>query len=250
MLKDYHGSFQEVVKDLFQLNKAVFLEKEKVARNAGIALTSQDARLVALDGIQQNLVTVGYWINALISLKSECQGQGPNWEKTYLGKLGVGPDIYPGDSHRTGKIEDRMLGVQFGALVTLIHFKIDNLFYNTLRALGETPTKSFNQNTANLIGLVGLPKNGAESDALEVFSQVRNSFHNNGIHRNADFHVTVFGVRFDFIRGRRVECASWAHILHLTEVNVRVLGAILSSAPMRQVNGEIKDDFASGGVQP
>ena len=168
-----------------------------------------------------------------------------------MGKLSVGPDIYPGDSHRTGKIEDRMLDVLSGALVILIHFKIDNLFYNTLRALGETPTKSFDQNTANLLRLVGAPKDGAEGKALKSLSQVRNSFHNNGIHRNADFHAIVAGANFDFIQGQRVECASWSHILHLIEfVVVKVLVSILSSAQVRQIVGEIKDDFASGGVQP
>lgn len=250
MLKDFHGDFQEVVKELSRLSNVVFLEKEEVAKNAGIALTSQDARLVALDGIQRNLITVGYWIRALHSLKSECSGR--NWEKTYLDKLGVRPGIYPGDSHRTGKIEDMMLYIQFEALVTLTHFNIDNLFYNTLRAVGEDPNKnkSFGQNMEALLRQAGFPKDGTEGDALKAFSQVRNSYHNNGIHRNADFHATVAGVSFDFNKGCKVECASWSHILHLLEVVVKVLGSILSSANIRGIVGEIKDDFASGGVQP
>lgn len=66
-MANYSG-FNDVVSDLLDLNKTIEVIRQTIAES-GILYDSQDARQVALDGLQCDIGACGMWIKALMSLK-------------------------------------------------------------------------------------------------------------------------------------------------------------------------------------
>ncbi|MBU2595312.1 hypothetical protein KJ713_00550 [Patescibacteria group bacterium] len=54
------------------------------------------------------------------------------------------------------------------------------------------------------------------------------------------------GLEFFFIKGQRVKCASWQHILIALSANIDILEKILLSNKIKNITSEIIDDFSSG----
>ena len=79
---------------------------------------------------------------------------------------------------------------------------------------------------------------------MTAFANLRNSLHNNGIHRANSLKIQVDEIDFEFVKNERVECASWQHIVVLLSANVSILKKILSSQKIVKIKTEIRDDFA------
>jgi hypothetical protein len=207
-----------------------------VAKTAGIDATSQDARLVALDGIQQKLVGCGFWLNLLFGMANEagrasqedlCRAVGSNlnWART----------------------EMAMFDYLRHALPIMVHFKIDNLFSRILEHLDDVPERpNYSRLSTAMLGVAGLDRGGNEFKQLRALAAIRNSFHNNGIHRNKNLRVAINGIDFEFTKGERVECAGFTHVVVAIDANVDVLRKLLLSDRVGRIKESILDPFAAG----
>ena len=188
--------------------------------------------------MQCDISACGLWINALIALKGLSQeALGDDWEQEYLKRIET--------RLPAGKVEDLMLGYLRKTLPTKIHFNIEGLFANLVKH--QNPgydVRGFYGISNEALRLAGVPIKGDENDRLAVLAHIRNSFHNNGIHKNRDLRVCIDGLPFEFVRDKEVECAGWHHIVVVLRANVDVLGSVLLSPPISSIRDEIEDEFA------
>jgi uncharacterized protein YoaH (UPF0181 family) len=130
-----YANFDQVLKDLQSLNQAIEDIRQKIVTMSGVSYASQDSRQVALDGLQCDIGACGNWICALMSLKRLSQEKySDNWEEEYRKLIGTGMS--------SGQAEDLMLDYLRNTLTTKVHFKIENLFNNILKAISTSPNRS------------------------------------------------------------------------------------------------------------
>ena len=129
-----YTNFDQVLSDLHSLNQAIADIRQKMVTMCGVSYASQDARHIALEGLQCDIGACGNWIKTLMSLKGLSQEKyGNNWDAQYRKLIGTGLT--------SGQAEDLMLGYLRNTLITKVHFKIENLFNNILKALSASPSK-------------------------------------------------------------------------------------------------------------
>jgi hypothetical protein len=234
-----YSNFDQVLKDLQSLNQAIEDIRQKIVTVSGVSYASQDARHVALDGLQCDIGACGNWIRVLMSLKGISQQKySDNWEEEYRKLIGTGLS--------SGQAEDFMLDYLRNTLTTKVHFKIENLFSNILKALSATPNRSGFWRICNaMLQQAGIPTTGPEKNTLTVLANLRNSFHANGMHNNDSLRVDIDGTRFEFCKGKPVECASWKHIVVIMRANISVLESVLFSNRVSNLSSEIPDAFAA-----
>jgi len=224
--------FREIVEKLETI-------KEAVVRESEIEYKSQDARMVALDSLQISISAVGMWIQGLNSLANFHTKEGEFNEADFLKSVGSGVN-----KEQTEMIMFDHLRLGF---MTLTHFKIDNLFHNILKHINALPRKTGYWNlTDEILDQCSISKTGTEKNILTAFANLRNSLHGNGIHRTSNLTLTIDQMEFKFIKGSRVECASWEHIVVLLKANVDILEKVVLSNKVINIKTEIKDDFAFG----
>lgn len=234
-----YSSFDQILKDLLSLNQAIEDIRQKIVTVSGVSYASQDARHVALDGLQCDIGACGNWIRALMSLKILSQEKySDNWEEEYRKLIGTGLS--------SGQAEDLMLNYLRNTLTTKVHFKIENLFSNILKALSASPNRRGFWIISNaMLEQADIPTKGPEKDTLTVLANLRNSFHANGMHNKDSLSVDIDGIRFEFYKGRPVECASWKHIVVIMRENICVLKSVLFSNRVSNLRSEIPDAFAA-----
>lgn len=231
----------DIVKNFRKIFEKIETLKNQIVTECKINYESQDARLVALDSMQVELRSVGMWITALNSLANKCMINKEELNKEEFLKS-------VGSNHSIKKTEKIMLDTLRLGFITLLHFKMDNLFQNILRDLGALPEKAGYWNLCNaILRESSIPEKGDEMDILTVLAYLRNSLHNNGIHRTRfdDFCKKIKGKTFSFRNEKRVECASWDHIIVAVDSNVEILSKILLSDSIKAITHEINEDFAS-----
>lgn len=213
--------------------------KNTIVKKSGVEYTSQDARMVALDSLQISISAVEMWIQCCNSLANFHTKEGLFNEAGFLQSVGSGVNKV-----RTEMIMFDHLRLGF---MTLIHFKIDNLFHNILKHLNALPHRTgYCYLTDEIIDKCLISKVGTEKNILTAFANLRNSLHGNGIHRTNNLTLTIDQMEFKFIKGLCVECASWEHIVVLLKANVDILEKVLLSNKVINIKTEIKDDFAFG----
>ncbi len=231
-IMDALPKFREIIDNLESI-------KQEIVNQSNIDDTSQDARMVALDSLQISISAIGMWISSFNSLANIFTNDGNLDEKQFLSSVGSSVNI-----KQTEMIMFDHLRLGF---MTLAHFKIDNLFHNILKHLNALPRKSGYWNLTNeILDQCSFSKTGKEKKSLTAFANLRNSLHENGIHKTTSLNIMVGKTAFDFIKGRKVECASWHHIIVLLHENVDILKNLLLSQKIVNINVEITDDFASG----
>ncbi|MEP2946148.1 MAG: hypothetical protein ABJN11_17290 [Lentilitoribacter sp.] len=235
-----YDNFSQVVDDLVQLNNAIISIRIRIESELGVNYHSQDARHVALDMIQRDIVACGNFINMMRSLRTLVEEKGGEaWEDLYKSLIGTELSAYAA--------EDNMLNsIRFNLLLS-IHFRIENLFMNIMRCFESGYNRrGFSRISGDVFKIMETDNSGADQKTLTVLADLRNSLHNNGMHRNCSKEkVTVGGLEFSFEKDQHVECASWKHILVMLGAIVRILESILLSQPVRELT-EIVDDFSSG----
>jgi len=65
---------------------------------------------------------------------------------------------------------------------------------------------------------------------------MRNTLHNIGIHSHSDKTICVASVDYVFKKGKRVECASWSHILYALEHSLSVYEEIYLSTEIASID--------------
>ena len=234
-----YSDFNQVLGDLQNLNLYMESIRQKIVTVCKISYASQDARHVALEGLQCDIGACGNWIRTLMSLKALSQEKyGANWDEEYRKLIGTGLT--------SGQAEDLMLDYLRNTLATKVHFKIENLFNNILKALSANPSKRGFWYTSNaMLEQAGVSTIGPEKNALIVLANLRNSFHTNGMHNNDSLSVDIDGIRFEFYKGKQVKCASWKHIIVIIRSNITVLETVLFSDKVANLKNEIPDAFAA-----
>jgi len=233
-----YSNFDQVLQDLQSLNQAIEDIRQKIVTVSGVSYASQDARQVALDGLQCDIGACGNWIRVLMSLKGLAQEKyGKNWDEEYRNLIGTGLT--------SSQAEDLMLDYLRNTLTTKVHFKIENLFNNIIKALSANPNRrGFWQTSDTMLQQAGIPIQGREKDILTALANLRNSFHANGIHNNNSLNIIIDGIRFEFCKGKRVECASWKHIIVIIRATISVLESILLANRVASLK-DIPDTFAA-----
>jgi len=234
-----YSNFDQVLNDLQSLNQAIEDIRQKIVTVCGVSYASRDARHVALDGLQGDIGACGNWIGVLMSLKGLSQEKyGDKWDKEYRRLIGTGLT--------SGQAEDLMLDYLRNTLTTKVHFKIENLFINILKALSASPNRrGFWHISDAMLQQAGIPMTGPEKITLTVLANLRNSFHANGMHNNNDLSVDIDGIKFEFCKGKRVKYNSWRHIVKIMRANISVLESVLFSNKVANLKSEIPDAFAA-----
>lgn len=232
-MMDAIPKFREVIEELEEI-------KHGVVTRSGISYTSQDARMVALDSLQVAVSASGMWVSTFNSLANTYTANEKLDRAAFLQAMSSGVNLQ--------QTEVMMFDFLRLGFMTLVHFKIDNLFHNLLKHLNALPRRTGYWNLADsLLEECGLSKTGDEKKRLTAFANLRNSLHGNGIHRTDSLNLEIDSIIFDFTQGERVECASWSHVIVLLKANVAILKTIILSDRIAAITSEIVDDFASGG---
>jgi hypothetical protein len=235
-----YTSFDQVLSDFVSLTQAIENLRRRLEQD-GVLYNSQDARQVALDGLQCDIGACGNWIKSLMSLKQLSQQSfGEEWEQEYRKRMATCLAI--------GQSEDLMLDYLRNTLTSKIHFKIENLYSNILEAISGNPPKGFWKIGDATLGLAGIPTSGPEKQTLTVLANLRNSFHANGMHNNADLAIQIDGIDFQFTKGQPVKCAGWKHIVTAIRSNIAVVEAVLYSSAVSTHEAEIRDAFAGANT--
>lgn len=234
-----YPNFEQVLQKLQSLNQSIEDIRNKIVTVSGVSYRSQDARHVALDGLQCDIGTCGNWIRVLMSLKClSHEKYRNNFEEEYRKLIGT--------CLSSKQAEDLMLDYLRNTITTKVHFKIENLYSNILKAFNATPKKSgFWQISDAILTQVDIPITGSKKDTLTVLANLRNSFHANGMHNNDCLSVDIYGLRFEFYKGQPVQCASWEHIVVIIQANISVLESVLFSDKVSNLRSEIPDAFAA-----
>lgn len=223
--------FTNWTNELFGLSDKIFGLMEKTAANANIEVTAQDSRLVALSGMQETVLSCGFWLNTYRGIAENHQN-----ESMVLKYAGSNLSL-----ENTAKI---MLNQIRLGLVMFPHFKLENLLGSLLNnisskkicSLGET----FNE-LSKEINLSDIPK---KAEIIKAFSSIRNSLHNNGIHNKESFSVKVGKFNYEFLKGEAVQCASLEHCITLIQAITDIIESVLASKKIREINGIIPDTYA------
>jgi hypothetical protein len=214
--------------------------KQEVVKNTGLDYRSQDARLVALDSIQMNMAATAMWINGFNSLANFCAADGVFNKNQFLNSAGSGLEL--------AETEVEMFGVLKLGYITLIHFKIENLFRNLcthLRLLSEKEKKCGFWRLTELIYKACKINDGDSRKSLIALTHIRNTLHNNGIHRHSSLDIPVGQFQYQFIENKNINCASWEAIMNLSYFNVAALSEVLLSEKIAKIEGLVIDQFAA-----
>lgn len=244
----------DIVRELNLLNSKAFNLKEKTG-----LIEKQDARPLFFDQIQQKLVVVISIFNLYLYVGYDNGKASP--EKLIsvmdIPELNANLDL----NEKIKKNEILMSDFLKLALVDFTYFHVDNLLANLVREHEKfnKPEELKNANSKmKLYELIkylsdvlgkddGYVKKDFLSDddkgALQALLHIRNSLHNNGIHRGTDFKYTNNWFKYEFIKDKEVECIKWRHYVKLVEDILIVIEKILLHAEIKQAV-YIKDDFA------
>jgi hypothetical protein len=132
---------------------------------------------------------------------------------------------------------------RFG-LMTLTHFRIDAVFQVILKARGEYRSKSaFTSMLRQILDVCQLKDRARFEGIFLAATYLRNSFHNNGIHRGPALDVELQDMRFKFEPGKAIDCGSFGHALGVLYEIAGCLEEILLSPPLATLKGPIFDDW-------
>jgi hypothetical protein len=128
-------------------------------------------------------------------------------------------------------------------LLTKAHFAIDNLFSNLCKSLNISKCKPRSSFTSKLELLINeMPNNTVILAKFGTFTAIRNSLHNNGIHKgNTDFCHTIKDKK-NFGKDGNIETTSWDY-LNILEIIIKHLEEILLSDKVKAIS-HITDEGA------
>lgn len=101
------------------------------------------------------------------------------------------------------------------SFVTMSQFALENCIYAILSSHPDgKPKQTFSDNAKQLLKIAAIGDIDWSYDVLMVPARIRNSLHDGGIHRKSSATVVIDGTPYTFEKGKRVDCASWSHLLH------------------------------------
>jgi hypothetical protein len=134
------------------------------------------------------------WINGCNSLANCCTTDGIFNKNQFLNSVGSGLELV--------KTEEEMFRALKLGHITLIHFKIENLFRNLCAHLNLiSEEKCGFWDLTNLIFDECSIEDDDSKNSLIALTHIRNSLHNNGIHRNKSAEFFIDGYHYEFVKG-------------------------------------------------
>lgn len=224
--------FTNWTNELLGLSDKIFGLMEKTAANANFEVTAQDSRLVALSGMQETVLSCGFWLNTYHSIAENHQNE--SMVLKYAGsKLSL---------ERTAPI---MLNQIRLGLVIFFHFKLENILGSLLSKIAAKKPNSIGETFRELCKEIGLSDAQKKFETIiKAFSSIRNSLHNNGIHNKEPFSVKVGKFDYEFVKGGVVQCASLDHCITLIQAITDIVESILVSDKIKEIKGIVPDTYA------
>ena len=135
-------------------------------------------------------------------------------------------------------------------LIVFFHFKVENLFKNIL--LGLDPNykgRQFENITSDLFNSITIGDKDIKKDCIKILSCLRNGFHNNGVHRNADFTSTLDGTTFEFKRGEVIKSEIFI-IIKLLKTILTIVFDIINAPEVFTLPAPIIDQMNTKYILP
>lgn len=130
------------------------------------------------------------------------------------------------------------------SLVILSQFQIEHLITSlwvTKKIFLEWSKDGFYLKSKKMIKYLSL--DNWYLDFLNVPGLIRNSLHSNGIHYWPDLNVEIDSINYNFKHGKKVSCASMAHITHALEKSIKILDEIINHRKIKEHNQTIFDKY-------
>ena len=127
-------------------------------------------------------------------------------------------------------------------LTVLCQFQIEHLFKCMLQALGHSSPTGYYMIAQQLTRSVTLTDSSRAFRVLYTAAILRNSLHSNCVHtdpRNSTWVEEIDGFEFKFIKGQKVDCAGWNHILHLYRHVFTIVQQVVGSSEVRALVDEV-----------
>lgn len=145
-------------------------------------------------------------------------------------------------SHQYAKELARTISkMQKLAQITLCHFAIENLLRTLVRSMGISAHLSkYYRITKALIEALEL--DSSLTGELMVPAYIRNTLHNNGLHKwnSCDFEIN--GVHYEFKQNEHLECATWPHIAHVLENSANIIATIYGHSRVCTIPSPLLDE--------
>ncbi|MEA3421055.1 MAG: hypothetical protein U9Q97_05200 [Acidobacteriota bacterium] len=158
--------------DFADLSNNIGRFKEELCKAQDISFESNDFRLIALDSIQQCLLSLTAYIRGFMGLQEKINNEG---EFLKFLNLGVTKEQMEGEEGKPGLIYK----FPIECLVTMIHFHIDSYFGQICALKEDTKAGFYNRMTKVIENISEKEK---FQNTFQCLANIRNSFHNKGIH--------------------------------------------------------------------
>ena len=90
-------------------------------------------------------------------------------------------------------------------------------------------TRDYNEKVKLLLTELSIECVERKAKVMHVLQCIRSCLHNNGVHNNPSMTITIDDCLFSFLKGQRVRCAGWQHIILATEAALVIIEQILKS---------------------
>ncbi len=159
--------------DFASLSNSIGRFKANLCKELGLEFKSQDFRLVFLDSIQQQLLSLTSYIRAFVELQQRVSSPDE-----FLKILNIG--IFTVEEYEDSRI---IYKFPIESLVTMVHFQIDSLF-GDICSKAETPHTGFYKRMKCVLDSTGIEsaKKDEFHNTLQCLAFFRNTFHSAGLH--------------------------------------------------------------------
>lgn len=223
--------FANYINNLLKTNDEVYDLMKKISDGANFTVKDQDARLVALSGIQEAILSSAFWLHTYYYI---CEKN--NNESSIL--------EYSGSNLSLAKTSDVMITQIKLALVVLTHLKLEIFFGVLLHEITEKKYQDILKTFSELCREIGIKDVVTYTDFIKAFSSMRNALHNNGIHNKESFSIKLDDYTYKFIRDCVTECNSMDHIIKIIRYIILITGEIIETPKIKGMNEIIHDTFA------
>jgi len=207
-LKQY--GIDELINELGQFTNEIKALKKTVPADEFIG----DARHVALSAMQMTIIPIIFNLKCI-------EYTANNTERTQLGNF---------VKMTTQELTYHHDNLTKSTLQIFFHFKIENLFTNILMAINPAyKGRGFETILNDLLNAITIGDKEDKKNSIKALSNLRNGFHNNGVHRNADFKVTVDCIDFEFIKGEVIKSQTF-DVIKLLKHIVKIIADIINTA--------------------
>jgi len=223
--------FLDLSDGLLELSNRIWDLMKKTAENANLRVEDQDARLVALSGMQEAVLSCAFWLHTYYSIAEYHR------DKSMVLK-------YAHSNLPLEKTENIMLNQIRLGLVVFFHFKLEQFLSSLLNKISNKNVQGIEHIFTGLSQEIGLNDVKKKAGIIKAFSSIRNSLHNNGIHIHPSFSIEIDGISYEFTKDGVVQCASLGHCINLIQAIISIIEDILESAKIQELKGIIPESYS------